>query len=58
MFYIACKHGFVSDDGSCVANVRWARPFSSFKEADEYAKANLWIGVYYAILSTTIPEAA
>lgn len=50
MFYIAGKMGFVTDDDAFTANVRWARPFESFKAADEFAKANLWIGTYYAVL--------
>ena len=50
MFYIAVKMGFVTDDDAFTANVRWARPFESFKAADEFAKANLWIGTYYAVL--------
>lgn len=59
MFYIAGKKGFLTDDGDCDANVRWARPFKSFDEADEWAKHNpKAIGVYYVILSTAITEAA
>ena len=50
MFYIAGKMGFVTDDDAFTANVRWARLFEPFKAADEFAKANLWIGTYYAVL--------
>lgn len=49
MFYIAIDNGFVSNEGSFV-NIRNARVFTSFKEADDYAKD---MGFkWFAVLST------
>ena len=59
MFYIAGKKGFVTDEGDCDANVRWAKPFESFSDADNYAKEHpKQIDSYYAVLTTATPEAA
>lgn len=58
MFYIANRKGFVTDDGDCDANIRWAHPFASFYEADAYAKSHSKeVGSYYTILTSTMPEA-
>lgn len=54
LFYIATRFGFVVDDnGHCESDIRRAKPFTNWLEADSKAKAHMERGVYryYAILS-------
>jgi hypothetical protein len=47
MFYVATNQGFVGERKP-VINVRWAKNFDSFDEADGFAR---YIGLrYYAVL--------
>lgn len=50
MFYIATENGFVSNEINYFVNIRKARPFTSFKEADDYAKDACF--KWFAVLST------
>jgi hypothetical protein len=47
MFYVATNQGFLGERKPTI-NVRWAKNFASFIEADEFAKH---VGLrYYAVL--------
>lgn len=55
LFYIATRFGFVVDsNGHCESDVRRAKPFTCWLDADKTAKAHMERGVYgyYAILSS------
>lgn len=52
MFYIGVAQGYVGEKKP-VHNVRFARPFTSFDEADDFAKS---IGLlWYAVLRACAP---
>lgn len=58
MLYFVCyeKYGFATNEGYATHNVREARPFESFKEADDFGRDHSQ-GVAYAVLANCIGEA-
>jgi len=57
MLYFICfpQGGFVCNDkGACCYNVRHAKPFDSFKAADDFARDMVNGRLAYAILSNCV----
>lgn len=55
MFYIACRNGFVKDfNGRLVytVDIRRAKPFETWDDAEDFAQGTALVGFYYAILCT------
>jgi hypothetical protein len=55
MFYIACKNGFVKDyNGRLIytADIRTAKPFVDWDDAEEFAERSALASYYCAILSS------
>ena len=54
MFFIATQEGFIGEKKP-TANVRWARTFPTFHEANRFAE---YVGLrYYAVLTSALGDA-